>query len=348
MNHINRRTIIAQLKRDLIGKDSYRGVTLTYSWLANQFGHFSLGFIPTVIIYHFIRSNPSISYPEIWASLGVWSVWILFEAYNFLGPLLLKTRTKRTALNNGQYTFSPSWKNLTFDTLTDLLYFGMGALAASLICGYHSMMLYTLIGMLILVSYPAYYWYTTKMYLQNAEYPFQLRLSQWNQNIREEHKAAVQQFLETGMGQTGRHMLIFGSRGSGKTSLSVGIATEASIKNSCCSYVTAVKLLSLFFETNPSSAQINQLWSWRNCNLLVIDDINPGRPVKSDIITTTLFYELLNNVDCGPDNIKHIREKNIIWVMGSEDPTNMLEQKWESLLQQIGIPKSHITTINLD
>lgn len=348
MTYINRKTIITQLKNDLIGKDAYRGVTLTYSWLANQFGHFSLGFIPTIVIYHFIRSNPNIAYPELWASIGVWSAWILFEAYNFLGPLLLKTTTKRKALNKGEYTFSPSWRNLTFDTLTDLMYFGMGALAASLICGYHTEMLYTLIGMLILVSYPAYYWYTTKMYLQNAEYPFQLRLSQWNQNIKPEHKEAVHRFLDMDTKQVGRHMLIFGSRGSGKTSLSVGIATEASIKSNCCSYITAVKLLSLFFERNPSQSQLNQLWSWRNCNLLVIDDINPGRPVKGDIITTALFYELLNNVDCGSDNIKHIREKNIIWVMGSDDPTNLLEEKWESLLQQIGIPKSHITTINLD
>ena len=42
--------IINQLKLDLIGKDSHRGVTLTYSWLANQFGHFSLGFIPTYLL----------------------------------------------------------------------------------------------------------------------------------------------------------------------------------------------------------------------------------------------------------------------------------------------------------
>ncbi len=348
MTFISRREIIEQLKRDLIGKDSYRGVTLTYSWLANQFGHFALGFIPTVVIYHFIKAKPQISYPELWASLGVWSAWLLFEIYNFLGPLLLKIPTKRKALSKGEYTFNPSWFNLAFDTLTDIIYFGIGAIAASLICGYHTGMLITLIALLLLVTYPAYYWYTTKMYLQNAEYPFQLRLSQWNQQIKDEHKKAVLDFLDMQLGQTGRHMLIFGSRGSGKTTLSVGIATEASIRNNCCSYITAVKLLSLFFENSSATSQFNKLWSWRNCNLLVIDDINPGRPVKGDIITTALFYELLNNVDCGPDNIKHICEKNIIWVMGSDDPTSLLEEKWEGLLHQIGIPKSHITTINLD
>ncbi|RYE29810.1 MAG: hypothetical protein EOP48_32370 [Sphingobacteriales bacterium] len=142
--------------------------------------------------------------------------------------------------------------------------------------------------------------------------------------------------------------MIFGSKGSGKTTLSIGIATEASIKNKCCSYVTAVKLLGLFFEKAASSQPAGKLWYWRNCNLLVIDDINPGRPVKGDIITTKLFYNLLNNVDCGPDNIQHIRDKNIIWVMGTDDPTNLLEQKWETLLLQIGVQKSNIITVNLD
>lgn len=350
MGSINRKEVFEQLKRDLIGKDSYRGVTLTYAWLANQFGHFSLGFIPTIILHGFLKSKPNIHYPELWASFGIWLVWILFETYNFLGPLLLKVSTKRKALNKGDYTFTPAWKNVAFDTVTDVTYFGIGAFSASMVCAYHPGMLAGLLILVLLVTYPAYYWYTTKMYLENAEYPFQLRLSQWNQKIGDKNKNAILQFLNhLDTNGQGRHMLIFGSRGSGKTTLSVGIATEASIKNGCCSYTTAVKLLGMFFEKPTAQTEdFSKLWSWRSCNLLVIDDINPGSPIKRDIITTKLFYDLLNNLDCGPDNIKHIKEKNIIWVMGSNDPTNLLEEKWENLLQQIGVLPSNIITINLD
>ncbi len=53
--NISFKRILKQLKADLIGKDSYRGVTLTYAWLANQFGHISLGFIPTFLVYYFIK-----------------------------------------------------------------------------------------------------------------------------------------------------------------------------------------------------------------------------------------------------------------------------------------------------
>ncbi|WP_214228567.1 hypothetical protein [Pedobacter sp. B4-66] len=347
MKFITIKDLIAQLKNDLIGKDSYRGVTLTYSWLANQFGHFSLGFIPTILIYKVLESKTKLSHPELWAAFGVWGAWILFELFNFLWPLLFKKESKRKALGAGKYTFQPAWINVTFDTLTDLIYFGIGAFAASLTCKPNDGMVIGLIVLILLVTYPFYYWYTTKMFLQNADYPFQLRLSQWNQQIKEENKAAILNFLNHN--EPGKHMLLFGSRGSGKTMLSVGIATESSIKNNSCSYVTAVKLLCLFYE-NEDNPPITKpgAWSWRNSSLLVIDDINPGGHVEGDILSAKQFYNILNNLACGELNKKAIKEKSIIWVMGNEDPTRHAEERWETLLENIGIEKSNITTVNLD
>ena len=351
--------IYQQLNKDLIGKDSYRGVTLTYAWLANQFGHFSLGFIPTVVIHFFLTAtnpsvvafvsifgiDPPVRNAEYWSAFLVWGAWIIFETFNFLKPLVWGKSSRKKALGDGNYVFQPAWYNVTFDTLTDLAYFGMGALAASLICNYHEEMLIGLGVLIVLVSYPAYYWYTTKMLLQNAEYPFQLRLSQWNNAIKDANVTYLLDFLKSR--QKGKHILVFGSKGTGKTTLAVAIATEASIKNSCCSYVTAVKLLSMFYDPQNLEYQ-GGLWDWRKCDLLVIDDINPGRPVRSDIISTELFYEILNNLDNGAHNIEHIKNKNIIWVMGSDDPTNMLEEKWKLLLNQIGIDNSNIKVIDLE
>ncbi|ATP58973.1 ATP-binding protein [Pedobacter ginsengisoli] len=347
MKFVTAKDLIAQLKNDLIGKDSYRGVTLTYSWLANQFGHFSLGFIPTILIYTLLKAKTSVSSPELWAAFGVWGGWILFELFNFLWPLLFKSESKRKALGSGKYTFQPAWLNVTFDTITDLLYFGIGALSASLICEFHQGILITLIVLVILISYPFYYWYSTKMFIQNAGYPFQLRLSQWNQQIKEENKALILNFLQHN--EPGKHMLLFGSRGSGKTMLSVGIATESSIKNNSCSYVTAVKLLCLFFE-NEDNPPITKpgAWSWRNSSLLVIDDINPGGNVQDDILSAAQFYTILDNLSCGEINKKAIKEKSIIWVMGNEDPDRHAEERWETLLEKIGVEKSNITTVNLD
>jgi Tfp pilus assembly protein PilE len=39
--------------------------------------------------------------------------------------------------------------------------------------------------LLAAIAYPSYYWYTTKMYQQEAKLPFQFRLSQWQNKLDE-------------------------------------------------------------------------------------------------------------------------------------------------------------------
>lgn len=343
MRFITRKELLQQLKNDLIGKDSYRGVTLTYSWLANQFGHFSLGFIPTFILYTFLRSKTEMSTPEVWAPVIIWGCWILFELYNFLGPLLF---AKKKNAKSKDYIFQPAWGNITFDTLTDLCFFGIGAFSCSLLCAYNVPAMVLFLCLSILAIYPSYYWYSTKMHLQNAGYPFQMRLSQWNFNITEQHKPVIVDFMESP--QRGKHLLLFGSKGSGKTSLSVAIATELSIKNNRCSYVTATKLLSMFFEKAERVAISPGSWAWHDSSLLIIDDINPGGLIKKDILRAPLFYELLNNPEYGPFNKEHLKKMNTIWVMGNEEDPEQLDERWENLFKQIGICDSNVIRINLD
>ncbi len=92
---ITGRDIRNQLKADLIGKDSYRGVTLTYTWLANQFGHISLGFIPTFILYIVLSRYYSNDAASLRAAVFISAAWFIFETFNFLGPLLLANPLKK-------------------------------------------------------------------------------------------------------------------------------------------------------------------------------------------------------------------------------------------------------------
>ncbi|MEO7120917.1 MAG: hypothetical protein ABIY62_07470 [Ginsengibacter sp.] len=92
---ITGRDIRNQLKADLIGKDSYRGVTLTYTWLANQFGHISLGFIPTFIVFMILSKYRGVDSASLLAAFFVSIVWFIFETFNFLGPLLLSKSLKK-------------------------------------------------------------------------------------------------------------------------------------------------------------------------------------------------------------------------------------------------------------
>src|SRR5215213_4461197 len=144
---ISGRDILRQLKADLIGKDSHRGVTLTYSWLANQFGHISLGFIPTFIVYIFLSKKYPGHEAALWSSISISVTWLLFETYNFLGPLLSnhQSRSKVLFIPKTNYTFPPAWTNIAFDTFTDLLFFWFGAFLSGLLC------FYTMEGLIVLL-----------------------------------------------------------------------------------------------------------------------------------------------------------------------------------------------------
>jgi hypothetical protein len=118
MKVIQAKYILQQLNFDLIGKDSYRGITLTYAWLANQFGHIALGFIPTILIYQLLKPYISSERLNLYTGIGVSLFWLLFETYNSLWPILKNTDV---------YVFNPDLSNVGFDTATDVCFFALGA-----------------------------------------------------------------------------------------------------------------------------------------------------------------------------------------------------------------------------
>jgi hypothetical protein len=349
MTHITTADVLRQLKADLIGKDSYRGVTLTYSWMANQFGHFSLGFIPTLIVHTILVKKPWITNPELYAALGVSAMWLLFELYNFLGPLLLKQIHKSSSLTTKgvKYTFKPSWGNIAFDTFTDLCFFWLGAFSAARLLGDHFIVPYVLIALLLMSVYPVYYWFLTKMYLQTALYPYQFRLSQWDYDISDDNRKIVEGFVNSS--STGKHLFIYGQRNSGKTGISIGMATEMSIKHHTCSYTTAMKLYNLFEPDKGALSTNNALWTWANSSVLVIDDINPCYPqnLQKELITPDEFLQFLDTFSAQNDvNRTIIKNKNVIWVLGGECSDDM-HGKWREMLLKIGVKSKDLKSITL-
>lgn len=329
---ITLKVFLEQVGKDLIGKDSFRGVTLTYAWLANQFGHFGLGFIPSVVLYAIFPTwSQRPPFRGLKPAMAVSSFWILFETYNFLGPLLLQQQKP--------YVFPPRWGNIAFDTITDVAFFALGAFTAAVAWSRRrkARLILACIGLALL--YPSYWWYTCKMYLQYAEYPSQIRLGEWNLKINAHDATQVSSFLN--IPDSGNHMLLFGGRSSGKTSLAIAIATERSFRREACFYTSAMKLLSLFFDHSPYSGP----WNWRSANLLVIDDLNPGEPLHNELITAAAFRDIATA--SGQDNLRLLASKNIIWVAGSEGSDAAFRKKWVDMLQEIGIERRKISVVNL-
>lgn len=346
---ITSRGVFRQLKADLIGKDSYRGVTLTYAWLANQFGHFSLGFIPTTLVYALLQPRHPVPEAALRSALLVAGFWLLFELYNFLGPLLSNRQSgsKLLFVTARAYTFSPAWANVAFDTATDVGFFWGGAFAASLLLYPNWPVGWVLIVLVLALIYPCSYWFRTKLFLQTARYPFQFRLSQWDAAISDTDKQTVLSFIASQA--TEQHLLVFGGRQSGKTSISVGIASECSIRHQTSVYTTGMKLYALFFEPDEKLLTANtDLWTWRDASVLVIDDINPGGQVPNDVVTPDQFLALLDgNEGTNGENRRIIKNKRVIWVMGNEDYDRGAYANWKKMLLSIGVADENIVAINL-
>ena len=338
MNHIKFRFVLRQLKDDLVGKDAYKGVTLTYSWLANQFGHFALGFIPTVILvslleYKRIRGDISLEGIK-WVCL----FWTIFELINLIVPILLTPSSQKRHWSSD--SFPTDWKNLCLDTFTDLCFFWAGAFVAGLISDFSLYKLIALVVLSITIPFLSYYWYRIKLNQSHAYYPFQSRLSQWGWHLKPENKQKILDYIQNING--GQHMLIFGSTRSGKSSLSIGISNELSIRGKCCSYTTASKLYGDFFYSKRSLTYATSFWTWREAEYLVVDDINPGLPI-GDIVNPTNFLHLVDTYSAkNATNREELRTKNIIWILGKDH-----KGKWHDMLTEIGINPKDITSIYL-
>jgi hypothetical protein len=337
---ISRKRVFQQLKADLIGKDSYRGVTLTYAWLANQFGHIALGFIPTFLVNLFFCV--SILKSAIYVTL----FWFLFELYNFLGPLLGKRKQNS---DKEKYIFKPKWLNVAFDTFTDVCFFALGAILCIIsIDKFEEIgVLITVIALSIYLAFATKYWYVTKMYQFYARFPFQFRLSQWNFNISESDKKSVVAFLETK--SKGNHLLVFGSLSTGKTSLGVGILNELSIQNNACLYLNSIKLYDYFFKNENDVLKAHEIWDWKNSDFLMIDDINPSEFGVNKLVTPNDFLKFLEISDQTKKtkNKTILKEKNIIWVLGKLDQ-KISDNDWVKMLKKdIGVIENKISVINL-
>lgn len=346
MFNIPFKAIRAQLKADLIGKDSYRGITLTYAWMANQFGHFSLGFIPTFIAYIILSKTTNCSNLAFWSALLISTLWLLFEIYNFLGPLLLNRISASKGVyvpSRFKYIFQPKWANVAFDTSTDVLFFVLGSFTCAAILDGSTLHICIAIGTQIVLLYPIAYWFVTKMYQMNAAFPFQFRLSQWNLNITDADKKIVNEFLVNT--NHGKHLLCFGQRDTGKSSLAVGMGNELAIAHQKVTYTTAVKLCAKFNSTVDENDRRN-IWEWDNCDVLIIDDMNPG--VGKDIISAEEFKNLIDNPHYGERNKELLTKKDVIWVLGDGDlVTESLKNRWKAMLEELGVNQLNISEIKL-
>ena len=349
MNMDAHKLIIKQLKQDLIGKDAFRGVTLSYAWLANQFGHFALSFIFTAIVYTFFEDRNSSERIVYWIylpSLSVWVFWFVFELVNYVVSIIKLKKSSVIEKNAKSYFYRPRRWHFLDDLFTDLLFFAQGAFAASLLYKTNTETFWICIAISIVLLYKSIKWYSFKIYLQRALYPFQFRLSQWTEYISVTNKDEINRFMHSSF--CGTQLLVLGEDDNEKIHISVGIGSEVSYQNKKCRYLTAMKAFECFYRTEPEDSPISEKfsWNWQEAELLIIDDINPSHSNINEVITPDEFLQKINDLH-GDRNRKCLREKKVIWMLGNENAGYAEQIVWQQMLVKIGVDPTNIIIINL-
>lgn len=355
----NKKQIFQQIKEDLIGKDSFRGFSLSYSWIANQFGHFSLGFILTLFTYAIItffnikiELNRAINIATL--TIGIAST--LFEFFNLIIPIF-SNKTYKTILpifeKGKPRIFKPDWKNLSSDTFTDVCYFWLGALICNFFIKltkldrpnfidgsnlFHFIILIIIIILLkIILFFLSYFWYTLRMNLQSASLPKQFRLAQWSEIINPEDIKTIATYVK--QYKDNDHLILAGYDKSGKTNLAIALGNEMAFKFKKVYYANFMQFLSKLHSCDRS---INKYWSMENTDLIIIDDINIGRPYFKDFIDPLRFFYIINAA-------KHhdfLKTKKIIWVLGVKNKNDI--SKWEKHIKDFYNNNIIIKSIFLD
>ncbi|MBL7729662.1 MAG: hypothetical protein JNM88_00675 [Chitinophagaceae bacterium] len=345
-NRIPARDIFDQLRQDLKGKDAYRGVTLSYAWLANQFGHFALGFIPATVGYLLFSNHRKDNWLASLPALAVWALWMMFELWNFISSVNKQGKhpvVEKTGTNI--FYHARRW-HFWGDLFTDIGFFGLGALLAYVAFAQSLWGVMAAIAVACFLAFASYYWYGAKIYLQRAQYPFQFRLSQWNRDMSQANKDAINQFMEAEF--SGMQLLVLGEDDDEKIKLCVGIGSEISYGQKKCRYLTAMKAFECFCREEAKEAADSEkfTWNWQEAALLIIDDINPSHAKLREFITPADFLSMIDQYE-GERNRKLLREKKVIWMLGNETPDGAEQRGWEEMLVSIGVSRDNIRTVNL-
>jgi len=292
--------ILKQMKNDLWCKEITTGYNVSYAWMANQLGHFTIGFVPTVILGVILQTIFGLN---ILISL-VCLLPILYMIYK-------ENQDKQVEKENykkidGLYPLNI--KDIDKNIWTTNLFVIVGALTASTIFILHVMPVFLkqslILIVLIVLSIPCWfvlkYWISKKICFQRATFPYIFRLFYCKKSMfkdSNESKSIVGKFLNGEID----HLIINGKPKTGKTNFAIAIGTELTFNRCKIRYTD----LFSFLRDSTTEELVHSgfvPWLYNDVDVLIIDDIGD----KDE------FYKVLKLND---NEYSKFKDKKFIWVI---------------------------------
>lgn len=309
------RDVWRQVRYDLFEtKDVQDTPTYSYAWIADQGGHFSLGFLPTYLFVWVVAvAGPWLGFEatretNIWIAVGVFCIWVVKE----LNDLRLAWRNARRSQSDFKFNFYELLLNIG----TAWLFFAMGSAVAALSFWKLEWALLSLVLVALITVRVSYWWLRRKITFQQANLPYLYRLATFPNNIPkdpkvgmglDEARAFILKMIEPGGPVPGPecsgHLILSGVPDAGKSTLAVAVGTEFVFKLGLCRYLSMVKLLQFASDRETGAAAANKggaadprvvrpadeefddgrvLWRWDKVELLIVDDVDDIARVQHD------------------------------------------------------------------
>jgi hypothetical protein len=342
-----------QFEADIDSKEVQTSPTYSYQWVADQVGHMALGLVAVLIAW---LAGDVLRWFEL--NFGSWPPIIGFILL-VVGASGWEWRSFRNACKKIEPLFDSTCdrKDLRDNALAATYYMIVGGLIGLLaVLGGRlwptlppwiavAAIALIVVGFGLAIVMPALYWLRQKIRFQQVGLPFLFRLPEFKlEGFKTEIARQIDQFIRNSGEGAGKHIAIVGELNSGKTSLAVGIATEAAFNNKKARYLTFDKLQQIVQRPKePPPPRNTRLWPWRESQLVIIDDVVSGVPHSAAGNPGQLLRELQ-----GLGNAVHqsLRRRHTVWCLGADTDTS---REWiEKLKQGCGMTDDDLLVVVLE
>jgi len=334
--------LLKQAKADLWAKEVQTGYTVTYAWMANQLGHFALGFIPVYFLIwlalasglvHWLSDQfgkESLRWFQFLIPVG-WLLWFINKERGDVHEAIADARKDDV--------FPMDAGDVRRDAYTAVYFFaaGIAVACADLAAPWHDdhrwywLPIVVFVAQFLIGMFPAYYWLSRKKCFQQADLPYIFRLANFPPKIASPPTSeSVPALLEfTSLQGKWKHLLICGPLQSGKTSLASAIGTEHTFRLGRARYLDFLDFLQFAdLDHDPLASPNQPLWPWQQSNILILDNLDPGFQ-DDNILSRAEIVKQISRMK----SLDQLRARRTVWLVGSEGRAEFWRAELARLLQ---------------